>query len=111
MVQPSLAREGFTPIPNVKLEDVGALDHARELFNLYILLPIKHPGAFEVIFNTTVLFMQFRLIVVNSRMNNQFSINNNNLCPTFCFFNCISHFSLFKFIRQSWSKSVYIMLS
>ncbi|GAU14023.1 hypothetical protein TSUD_168480, partial [Trifolium subterraneum] len=47
LVQPSLAREGFTPIPNVKLEDVGALDRARELFNLYILLPIKHPGAFE----------------------------------------------------------------
>ncbi|MCI86165.1 hypothetical protein A2U01_0107444, partial [Trifolium medium] len=27
MAQPSLTREGFSPIPDVKWEDVGALDH------------------------------------------------------------------------------------
>jgi SpoVK/Ycf46/Vps4 family AAA+-type ATPase len=52
-VQPSLTREGFTAIPNVKWEDVGALDHVREVFDHYILNRIKHPGDYEVMFNTT----------------------------------------------------------
>ena len=50
MVQPSLAREGFSPIPDVKLEDVGALDQLRELFNHYILGRIKHSDDYKVIF-------------------------------------------------------------
>ncbi|GAU12694.1 hypothetical protein TSUD_121860 [Trifolium subterraneum] len=47
-VQPSLTREGFSAIPNVKWEDVGALDHVREEFDNHILKPIKHPDDFKV---------------------------------------------------------------
>jgi ribosome biogenesis ATPase len=54
MVQPSLTREGFSPIPDVKWEDVGALDHVREEFDQHILKRIKDPDIYEVIFNTTL---------------------------------------------------------
>ncbi|KAI3830684.1 hypothetical protein MKX03_005430 [Papaver bracteatum] len=36
MVQPSLRREGFSPIPNIKWEDVGGLDFLRREFEEYI---------------------------------------------------------------------------
>jgi SpoVK/Ycf46/Vps4 family AAA+-type ATPase len=52
-VQPSLTREGFTAIPNVKWEDVGALDHVREAFDNYLLKRIKCPDDYKVTFNTT----------------------------------------------------------
>ncbi|GAU38458.1 hypothetical protein TSUD_151810 [Trifolium subterraneum] len=48
MVQPSLTREGFSPIPDVKWEDVGALDHVREEFDQHILKRIKDPDIYEV---------------------------------------------------------------
>ncbi|KAK2441772.1 cell division cycle protein [Trifolium repens] len=47
MVQPSLTREGFSPIPDVKWEDVGALDHVREEFDQHILKRIKDPDIYE----------------------------------------------------------------
>ncbi|PNX81811.1 cell division control protein 48 c-like, partial [Trifolium pratense] len=47
MVQPSLTREGFAAIPNVKWEDVGALDHVREVFDNYILKRMKHPDDYK----------------------------------------------------------------
>ncbi|RHN66036.1 putative ATPase, AAA-type, core, P-loop containing nucleoside triphosphate hydrolase [Medicago truncatula] len=47
MVQPSLTREGFSPIPDVKWEDVGALDDARENFDSNILMRIKEPEIYE----------------------------------------------------------------
>ncbi|CAK8576775.1 unnamed protein product [Lathyrus sativus] len=46
-VQPSLTREGFAPIPDVKWEDVGALDHVRQEFDHYIIRRIKHPEDFK----------------------------------------------------------------
>ncbi|CAK8576986.1 unnamed protein product [Lathyrus sativus] len=46
-VQPSLTREGFAPIPDVKWEDVGALDHVRQEFDRYIIRRIKHPEDFK----------------------------------------------------------------
>jgi SpoVK/Ycf46/Vps4 family AAA+-type ATPase len=55
MVQPSLTREGFSPIPDVKWEDVGALDHVREEFDQHILKRIKDPDIYEVIFNYALL--------------------------------------------------------
>lgn len=65
MVQPSSKRDGFSTIPDVKWEDVGAHDLLREEFYDNIIRPIKYPEDYEVIFNTT-LFMQFLLIKVNS---------------------------------------------
>ena len=49
-VQPSLRREGFSPIPNVKWEDVGGLDHLKRDFERYIVNRIKYPEEYEVIF-------------------------------------------------------------
>ncbi|KAL6571342.1 Cell division control protein 48 C [Orobanche hederae] len=46
-VQPSLAREGFSPIPDVKWEEVGALDQLKELFNHHVLGRIKHPNDYK----------------------------------------------------------------
>ncbi|PIA60060.1 hypothetical protein AQUCO_00400737v1 [Aquilegia coerulea] len=43
MVQPSLKREGFSKIPDVKWEDVGGLDLHREKFDRYIINRIKYP--------------------------------------------------------------------
>ncbi|KAJ1435011.1 P-loop containing nucleoside triphosphate hydrolase [Sesbania bispinosa] len=46
-VQPSTKREGFSPIPNVKWEDVGGLDHLRQEFEDYIIRRIKYPEDYE----------------------------------------------------------------
>jgi len=61
MVQPSLIREGFSPIPDVEWEDVGALDLVKEEVDLHILRRIKYPEDYEVINNTTL----FNAISVN----------------------------------------------
>lgn len=42
-VQPSAMREGFTTIPNVTWDDVGALEEAREELKTSILQPICNP--------------------------------------------------------------------
>ncbi|KAI3943285.1 hypothetical protein MKW92_037425 [Papaver armeniacum] len=47
MVQPSLRREGFSPIPNIKWEDVGGLDFLRREFDEYIVSRIKYPEDYE----------------------------------------------------------------
>ncbi|XP_045825177.1 cell division control protein 48 homolog C-like isoform X1 [Trifolium pratense] len=47
MAQPSLTREGFSPVPDVKWEDVGALDHVREEFDQHIVKRIKNPDVYE----------------------------------------------------------------
>ncbi|RZC75590.1 hypothetical protein C5167_051068 [Papaver somniferum] len=47
MVQPSLRREGFSPIPNIKWEDVGGLDFLRREFEEYIVNRIKYPEDYE----------------------------------------------------------------
>jgi len=49
-VQPSLRREGFSSIPNVKWDDVGGLDLLRKEFERYIVRRIKYPEDYEVIF-------------------------------------------------------------
>ncbi|KAI3879334.1 hypothetical protein MKX03_031803 [Papaver bracteatum] len=47
MVQPSLKREGFSAIPNVKWEDIGGLDFVRKEFDDYIVSRIKYPEEYE----------------------------------------------------------------
>ncbi|KAG8390161.1 hypothetical protein BUALT_Bualt01G0054700 [Buddleja alternifolia] len=47
LVQPSLRREGFSTIPNVKWDDVGGLDLIRQEFDLHIISPIKFPEIYE----------------------------------------------------------------
>ncbi|KAI3897105.1 hypothetical protein MKW98_015801 [Papaver atlanticum] len=47
MVQPSLRREGFSAIPNVKWEDIGGLDFLRKEFDDYIISRIKYPEEYE----------------------------------------------------------------
>lgn len=42
-VQPSAMREGFTTIPNVTWDDVGALEEVREELTISILQPIRAP--------------------------------------------------------------------
>lgn len=48
MIQPSLRREGFSTIPNVKWEDVGGLNSLRQAFDRYIVRRIKYPEEYEV---------------------------------------------------------------
>lgn len=48
-VQPSTRREGFSTIPNVKWDDVGALSALRKDFDLYIVRRIKHPDDYETL--------------------------------------------------------------
>lgn len=48
MVQPSLRREGFSTIPDVKWEDVGGLESLRRNFNQHIIGRIKCPEKYEV---------------------------------------------------------------
>ncbi|EPS61242.1 hypothetical protein M569_13554, partial [Genlisea aurea] len=43
LVQPSLKREGFSTLPNVKWDDIGGLDFLREEFDLYVIRRIKDP--------------------------------------------------------------------
>ncbi|XP_058225781.1 cell division control protein 48 homolog C-like isoform X2 [Rhododendron vialii] len=47
LVQPSLRREGFSSIPNVKWEDVGGLHLLRQEFDRYIVRRIKYPEDYE----------------------------------------------------------------
>ncbi|XP_027932318.1 cell division control protein 48 homolog C [Vigna unguiculata] len=46
-IQPSLRREGFSMIPDVKWEDVGGLDMLRKEFERYIVRRIKYPEDYE----------------------------------------------------------------
>lgn len=46
-IQPSAKREGFATIPNVKWEDIGALEDIRSELNLHLLKPIKQPWKFK----------------------------------------------------------------
>ncbi|KAL9250666.1 Cell division control protein 48 homolog C-like protein [Drosera capensis] len=46
-VQPSLRREGFAEIPNVKWEDVGGLDTLRQEFERHVIRRIKHPELYK----------------------------------------------------------------
>ncbi|KAI3877768.1 hypothetical protein MKW98_020249 [Papaver atlanticum] len=47
MVQPSLRREGFSPTPSIKWEDVGGLESLRREFEEYIVNRIKYPEDYE----------------------------------------------------------------
>lgn len=47
MVQPSLRREGFSTIPDVRWEDVGGLDLLRQEFDCYVIRRIKYPEHYE----------------------------------------------------------------
>jgi ribosome biogenesis ATPase len=46
-VQPSSLREGFTTVPDVSWNDVGALHSLREELHMAIVEPIKQPELFE----------------------------------------------------------------
>uniref|UniRef100_A0A803N413 AAA+ ATPase domain-containing protein n=1 Tax=Chenopodium quinoa TaxID=63459 RepID=A0A803N413_CHEQI len=46
-VQPSLKREGFSAVPNVKWEDVGGLGTIRQEFQSCIVDPIRNPEDYE----------------------------------------------------------------
>jgi transitional endoplasmic reticulum ATPase len=46
-VQPSAMREVMVQAPNVRWEDVGGLDEARERLREGVELPLKHPDAFR----------------------------------------------------------------
>ena len=48
VVQPSTKREGFSAIPTVKWEDVGALDSIQKMMDFFITRRIKHPEDYEV---------------------------------------------------------------
>ncbi|XP_057828162.2 cell division control protein 48 homolog C-like [Cryptomeria japonica] len=48
-VQPSTRREGFSAIPNVKWDDVGALSSLRKDFEMYVVRRIKHPEEYEAL--------------------------------------------------------------
>jgi len=48
MVQPSLRREGFSSVPDVRWNDVGGLDSLRKEFDRCIIRRIKHPEDYEV---------------------------------------------------------------
>ncbi len=46
-VRPSALREVYVTIPNVKWEDVGGVDKAKQLLREAVELPLKHPEIFE----------------------------------------------------------------
>lgn len=48
-VQPATRREGFSAIPNVKLEDVGGLDLIRKELDRFIIRHFKYHEKFKVI--------------------------------------------------------------
>lgn len=56
MVQPSLKREGFSEIPDVKWEDVGGVDLLRQEFERHIIKRLKYSKKYEVILNTKLLY-------------------------------------------------------
>ncbi|KAK1412865.1 hypothetical protein QVD17_34437 [Tagetes erecta] len=47
LVQPSLKRQGFSVIPNVKWEDVGGLESLRREFYKHIVRPIKYSNSYQ----------------------------------------------------------------
>lgn len=47
-MQPSIKREGFTPLPDVTWEDVGSLGHVREVLESSISRPLKFPEDYKV---------------------------------------------------------------
>ncbi|MCO5574031.1 hypothetical protein L7F22_027809 [Adiantum nelumboides] len=49
MVQPSTKREGFSAIPNVKWDDVGALGSVQKCLEFFISRRIKHPEDYEML--------------------------------------------------------------
>jgi len=48
-VQPSALREGFTTVPDVTWEDIGALQELRTELSTAVVEPIRHPEKFEVL--------------------------------------------------------------
>jgi len=46
-VQPSAMREVMVQVPNIRWDDVGGLDAARERLREGVELPLKHPDAFK----------------------------------------------------------------
>mmetsp|Transcript_6253 Transcript_6253/g.12390 ORF Transcript_6253/g.12390 Transcript_6253/m.12390 type:complete len:678 (-) Transcript_6253:774-2807(-) len=46
-LQPSAMREGFTTIPDVSWDAIGALEDVREDLKLSVVEPIRNPGHFE----------------------------------------------------------------
>jgi ribosome biogenesis ATPase len=57
IVQPSTKREGFSSIPNVKWEDVGALGSVQKMMEFFISRRIKHPEDYEVLWCQYLLLM------------------------------------------------------
>ncbi|GAA5845971.1 hypothetical protein JCM3766R1_001323 [Sporobolomyces carnicolor] len=49
IVQPSSQREGFTTVPNVTWEDLGALQAVREEMRMSIVRPIRRPDVFKML--------------------------------------------------------------
>ncbi|KAM0792685.1 hypothetical protein ACM66B_002465 [Microbotryomycetes sp. NB124-2] len=49
VVQPSSQREGFTTVPNVSWDDLGALQQIREEMRMSIVRPIKRPELFQML--------------------------------------------------------------
>uniref|UniRef100_A0A915Q1G8 AAA+ ATPase domain-containing protein n=1 Tax=Setaria digitata TaxID=48799 RepID=A0A915Q1G8_9BILA len=46
LVDPSAKREGFATVPDIKWDDIGALESIREELKWNILVPIQHPELF-----------------------------------------------------------------
>lgn len=46
-MQPILKKDGFAKIPNVKLEDVGALDNIKEELAQEIIMPLREQEKFK----------------------------------------------------------------
>ena len=74
LVQPSIKREGFTPIPEVTWADVGSLGHVREVLESSICRPMKFPEDYKVcnligFFKNTILaheLLSLRQIIICS---------------------------------------------
>lgn len=49
IVQPSSQREGFTTVPDVTWEDLGALQTVREEMRMSIVRPIRRPDVFKML--------------------------------------------------------------
>ncbi|GAA5883500.1 hypothetical protein JCM3774_000585 [Rhodotorula dairenensis] len=49
IVQPSSQREGFTTVPDVTWDDLGALHHIREEMRMSIVRPIRRPDVFKLL--------------------------------------------------------------
>lgn len=44
---PTALREGFATVPDVSLDDIGALDFLKAELDRYLLQPLKNPERFE----------------------------------------------------------------